>query len=68
MTPCFANLDVHFENDMWINWPPAPAPVKFLIKTVFWWIQRDVRKFGAVDRSGTMQPLYAVPIDVKTRG
>ncbi|KAK4182627.1 hemerythrin HHE cation binding domain-containing protein [Podospora australis] len=68
LVPCFANLDVHYENDMWINWPPAPGPVKFLVKTVLWWVMRDVRKFGAVDRTGTMQPLYAIPAETKTQG
>ncbi len=56
-----ANLDSQYENGRWQNWPPAPAHVKFLMRCVFWWTNADARKFGAVDRTGHMKPLYAVP-------
>ncbi|KAK4120480.1 hypothetical protein N657DRAFT_692966 [Parathielavia appendiculata] len=61
MVFCFANLDMQYENAMWQSWPPAPPPVKVLCRSVFWWLNPDARKFGAVDRMGKMQPLYAVP-------
>ncbi|KAL1838506.1 hypothetical protein VTJ49DRAFT_2613 [Mycothermus thermophilus] len=61
MVFCFANIDLGFEDNMWPNFPPAPAPVKVFIKNVLWWVHPDVRKFGAVDRSGKLRPLYAVP-------
>ncbi|KAH6616204.1 hypothetical protein B0J18DRAFT_373326 [Chaetomium sp. MPI-SDFR-AT-0129] len=60
MVCLFANVDLKFENGMWTNWPPAPAPVLFLVKSILWWFYPE-RKFGAVDRAGNMQPLYAVP-------
>ncbi|KAK4096321.1 hypothetical protein N658DRAFT_436356 [Parathielavia hyrcaniae] len=61
MVFAFANLDMQYENAMWQNWPPAPPPVKILAKSVFWWLNADARKFGAVDRMGNMRHLYAVP-------
>jgi hypothetical protein len=61
MVFCFANLDLQYENGMWSNWPNAPAPVKILFRSVFWWLHSDSRKFGACDRTGKMRPLYAVP-------
>jgi hypothetical protein len=57
---CFANIDLEYENGMWQSWPPAPAPVKVFMRSVFWWLNPDARKFGAVDRTGRLQPLYAV--------
>ncbi|KAK0705786.1 hypothetical protein B0T21DRAFT_377584 [Apiosordaria backusii] len=57
----FANLDIHYENDMWLDWPAAPGPVKFLSRNVFWWVYTDLRKFGSVDRNGKLKGLYAVP-------
>jgi hypothetical protein len=61
MVWAFANLDMNYENGMWPNWPPAPGPAKVLMRSVFWWIYADARKFGAVDRTGTLRHLYAVP-------
>ncbi|KAK3367904.1 hypothetical protein B0H63DRAFT_489974 [Podospora didyma] len=63
MVWCFANLDIHFENDIWLGFPPAPAPVKFLFRNLFWWFYPDARKFGSVDRQGKLKPLYAVPVE-----
>ena len=56
-----ANLDTQYEDGLWKSWPPAPAPVKLLARSVLWWINVDARKFGAVDRVGNMRHLYAVP-------
>ncbi|KAK3906060.1 hypothetical protein C8A05DRAFT_30129 [Staphylotrichum tortipilum] len=58
---CFSNIDTQYEGGMWQSWPPAPAPVKLLMQSVFWWIYADSRKFGAVDRTGKLKHLYAVP-------
>jgi len=58
---CFVNLDIHFEEDRWMNWPPAPAPIKFVVRYLTYWIHSDSWKFGACDRGGNMRPLYAVP-------
>ncbi|KAK3997762.1 hypothetical protein QBC44DRAFT_391905 [Cladorrhinum sp. PSN332] len=52
-----ANMDVHRENDIWLKWPAAPAPLKFLLRTVFWWWYADARKFGSTDRLGNLRPL-----------
>lgn len=61
MVWCFANLDINFEDGLWKAWPPAPAPVKLLMRSIFWWMNSETTKFGAVDRAGNMQHLYAVP-------
>ncbi|KAL2177306.1 uncharacterized protein P884DRAFT_277564 [Thermothelomyces heterothallicus CBS 202.75] len=57
----FANMDLQYENAMWQDWPSAPAPAKLIMRSVFWWIYADARKFGAVDRAGNLRHLYAVP-------
>jgi hypothetical protein len=61
LTACFLNLDLHFEDDAWIAWPPAPAPVKFIVRYLTYWLHSDWWKFAACDRLGNMRPLYAVP-------
>ncbi|KAK1764385.1 hemerythrin HHE cation binding domain-containing protein [Phialemonium atrogriseum] len=58
---CYAMLDIHYEDDLWINWPPAPGVVKFVCRNVVWRLNADMLKFGAVDKDGKMKPLYAVP-------
>lgn len=58
---CFAMLDIHYEDDLWINWPAIPGPIKFLCRQILWRLWGNVLKFGAVDNTGTMKPLYAVP-------
>jgi len=57
----FVNLDLHYEDDRWLAWPPAPAPVKFICRYITYWFHTDWWKFSSVDRTGTMKPLYAVP-------
>jgi hypothetical protein len=37
--------------------------VIFAVRTIVWWLNRDVLKFAACDRTGNMRPLYAVPTD-----
>ncbi|KAK0625059.1 hypothetical protein B0T17DRAFT_508076 [Bombardia bombarda] len=53
----FSNIDTHYEDDLWINWPPAPEVVKFACRHVFWWLYADIAKFGSVDRHGNLKPL-----------
>ena len=57
----FSNIDSQFEGGRWQSWPPAPTPVKILVREVLWWVNSDPRKFGATDRAGNMKHLYAVP-------
>jgi len=45
---------------MWKDWPPAPFPVKFIAKTVMPRFYGDALKFCSCDRSGKLQPLYAL--------
>ncbi|KAK4445921.1 hypothetical protein QBC34DRAFT_412474 [Podospora aff. communis PSN243] len=56
----WANIDFEFEDGRWTNWPPAPAPVRFLVSQVIWRIHGGMAKFGAADRQGKMKPLYAL--------
>ena len=40
--------------------PPGPGQVALkVVRNVTYWVHRDWWKFGACDRSGTLQPLYA---------
>jgi len=55
----WAQMDIHYEDDMWTEFPPAPWFIKFLVKNVTWWIHSDWWKFGACDRYGNLKPLYA---------
>ncbi|OIW24587.1 hemerythrin HHE cation binding domain-containing protein [Coniochaeta ligniaria NRRL 30616] len=61
LTIIFSMLDLHHEDGLWANWPPAPAVVNFLCRNLICWFVRDTTKFGACDRLGNMKPLYAVP-------
>ncbi|KAK0649582.1 hypothetical protein B0T16DRAFT_350452 [Cercophora newfieldiana] len=56
----WAHLDVEFEGGRWVDWPPAPGPMKFLVANVFWRVYGGMAKFGAVDSQGRMRPLYAL--------
>jgi hemerythrin-like domain-containing protein len=56
----WANIDLEFEDGRWTDWPPAPAPVKFVVSQVLWRMYGGMAKFGAVDRRGKMRPLYAL--------
>ncbi len=60
---CYANIDRHFENGTWFRWPDAPVILDVAIRYLSWWIHAGWWKFGACDRMGNMQPLYAVPAD-----
>jgi hypothetical protein len=56
----FANHNLHYENDLWLDFPPAPGVVKVACRYIFWWFHADVNKFGACDRKGHLKPLYAL--------
>lgn len=53
--------DVNYEGGLWADWPPMPGPVRFMCKNVLMPWYGDVVKFGPVDNSGALRPLYAVP-------
>ncbi|SPO01922.1 uncharacterized protein DNG_04595 [Cephalotrichum gorgonifer] len=54
--------DTQYEDGLWANWPPIPAPVKLLITHAVGPMARSqALKFGPVDKSGKMRPLYAIP-------
>jgi hypothetical protein len=61
LTICFSIIDIHFENNTWVDWPPAPGFIKFIGRNIIWWFVGDTVKFGACDRLGNLKPLYAVP-------
>ena len=54
------NLDVTYEEGMWANWPPMPAPVRWGLVNVAgayhwaWW------KFASCDAGGKPRELYAL--------
>ncbi|RXG41058.1 hypothetical protein VDGE_30738 [Verticillium dahliae] len=58
---CFSNHDIAFEEGNWSKWPPAPGVVKFICRSVDFWLHRDWWKFAACDRHGRQRPLRFVP-------
>jgi hypothetical protein len=57
-----ANFDRHFEDDRWLTSFPPPGPgqtAMAIVRNVTYWVHKDWWKFGACDRSGKVQPLYA---------
>ncbi|PPR04831.1 hypothetical protein CVT24_010252 [Panaeolus cyanescens] len=40
------------------NWPPAPAPIRWIIKNVTYWPYRQYWKFSPFSRTGEPQSLY----------
>ncbi|KAF7543421.1 hypothetical protein G7Z17_g10751 [Cylindrodendrum hubeiense] len=56
----FCNHDVHFEDGLWANWPPAPWIVHILARHVTYWVHRDWWKFASCDRHGKLRPLHAL--------
>ncbi|VUC22244.1 unnamed protein product [Clonostachys rosea] len=55
----FANQDLHYEEDLWAGFPPAPGFIKFLCRNVVWWKNTELYKFSSCDRLGNMKPLHA---------
>jgi hypothetical protein len=58
----FATLDRKFEDGMWAWFPPAPGVLVWITQHLVWWAGSDQWKYGACDRYGNPQPLYAVPV------
>jgi hypothetical protein len=54
------NLDATYEEGMWANWPPMPAPIRWGLANVAgsvhwaWW------KFASCNAAGRPQGLYAL--------
>ncbi|KAL7917114.1 hemerythrin HHE cation binding domain-containing protein [Trichoderma austrokoningii] len=48
----FFNHDKQFESGLWQNWPPAPAPVVFIVRWVAYWVHSDWWRFAPCDRYG----------------
>jgi hypothetical protein len=55
------NFDRDYEDGLWINWPPIPAPVRFIIMGIGrvshpgWW------KLASCDAGRQRKVLYAAP-------
>ncbi|KAM7187697.1 hemerythrin HHE cation binding domain containing protein [Rhypophila sp. PSN 637] len=56
----FANIDVEYEGGLWKSWPPAPGFIKLLLRYIFYALNNNETRFGACDKHGRLQPLYAV--------
>jgi hypothetical protein len=61
LTVILSMLDIHYEDDTHISFPPMPAPISFITRNIIWWFVSGTTKFGASDRYGNLKPLYAVP-------
>ncbi|RFU80058.1 hemerythrin hhe cation binding domain-containing [Trichoderma arundinaceum] len=48
----FFNHDKQYEGGLWENWPPAPAPVVFIVRWVTYWKHSDWWRFAPCDRYG----------------
>jgi hypothetical protein len=54
------NLDASYEEGMWANWPPMPAPVKWGLVNVAGSVHWGWWKFASCDGSGKPRKLYAL--------
>ena len=61
------NLDGGFEEGMWKNWPPMPAPIRWGLANVAgawhagWW------RFSSCDSAGRPRELHAQPVELHVR-
>lgn len=55
----FLNLDETFEDGLWKNWPPAPAPVKWIARNGLTVWNKGYWKFAACDGAGRPKELYS---------
>lgn len=55
------NLDATYEEGMWANWPPMPAPVRWGLVNVAGSVHWGWWKFASCDASGRPRELYAQP-------
>ncbi|ROV99837.1 hypothetical protein VSDG_03069 [Cytospora chrysosperma] len=56
------NLDRtdQFEEGMWANWPPIPAPIKWGLINIGGWMNGNYWKFSSCDSAGNRRELYAL--------
>ncbi|KUI57384.1 hypothetical protein VP1G_04661 [Cytospora mali] len=56
------NLDRtnQFEDGLWANWPPIPAPIKWGLINIGGWINGNYWKFSSCDSAGNRRELYAL--------
>lgn len=55
-----------FEEGMWANWPPIPAPIKWGLINIGGWFNGGYWKFSSCDASGNRRELYAVSEPTKS--
>ncbi|SPO01555.1 uncharacterized protein DNG_04228 [Cephalotrichum gorgonifer] len=55
----FTMHDPQYEDGLWANWPPMPAIVTFICKSIILPWNADVAKFGPCGKNGGLRPLYA---------
>lgn len=49
-----------FEDGLWSNWPPIPAPIKWGLINIGGWYYGNYWKFASCDASGNRRELYAL--------
>ncbi|ROW04814.1 hypothetical protein VMCG_04842 [Cytospora schulzeri] len=56
------NLDRtnQFEEGLWANWPPIPAPIKWGLINIGGWMKGNYWKFSSCDSAGNRRELYAL--------
>lgn len=56
------NLDRtdQFEEGVWANWPPIPAPIKWGLINIGGWMKGNYWKFASCDSVGNRRELYAL--------
>jgi hemerythrin-like domain-containing protein len=58
-------IDIHFEGDLWVGFPPAPGLLIWALRNVVYWFDAKTLKFAPCDRHGKLKGLYAVPKEEK---
>lgn len=54
------NLDASYEEGLWANWPPMPAPIRWGLVNVAGAVHWSWWKFASCDANGRKQDMYAV--------
>ncbi|KAJ4397731.1 hypothetical protein N0V93_001966 [Gnomoniopsis smithogilvyi] len=54
------DLSDNFEEGLWSNWPPMPAPIKWGLINVAGWYYGGYWKFASCDAQGMPRELYAL--------